>query len=163
MDQPLPTVARLHELFDLRPSGELVRRVSLGNTAAGRVAGAKRSDGYVRLKVDGTHILAHRIAFAMANGEWPVGMIDRINGVRSDNRPSNLRLATRQQNGQNRRLAKNSSTGLKGAQVHGDKFAGRISVDGKRIFLGTFDTPEQAHAAYVAAADRRFGVFARAA
>jgi HNH endonuclease/AP2 domain len=91
--------------------------------------------------------------------------VDHINGVRHDNRPSNLRPATQSENLANTRLRSNNTSGLKGASFH--KQAGRwraaIRIDGRQRHLGLFDTPEEAHAAYVRAARELFGEFARAA
>ena len=40
-------------------------------------------------------------------------------------------------------------------------FVSKIKKDGKAIYLGYYRTPEEAHAAYRAAARRLYGEFAR--
>lgn len=84
--------------------------------------------------------------------------IDHINGDRTDNRKANLRLATKAQNAHNRKQHK----GLKGVQQQRAKYVARIKLD-KNTYLGSFDTADEAHAAYVAAANEHFGAYARAA
>jgi hypothetical protein len=84
--------------------------------------------------------------------------VDHINGNKLDNRRSNLRLATKQQNGVNRGPTKRSKTGFKGVQEHYDgSFVARFA--GK--YLGVFGTPEAAAAAYDAEVATTHGAFAR--
>lgn len=89
--------------------------------------------------------------------------VDHINLNGLDNRRENLRLATPGQNHQNRGAQRNNISGYKGVVWDKDrrKWQSRIAVDGKRYFLGRFDTPELAHAAYCEAAKRYHGEFAR--
>jgi len=79
--------------------------------------------------------------------------------------PWNCKWATREEQGKNkrarraetpasRRLYSTSATGFKGVTRKGDKFAAQIGFRGKRWHIGLFDTPEQAHQAYLAEAAR---------
>jgi hypothetical protein len=84
-------------------------------------------------------------------GQWPADEIDHANGRRADNRFNNLREATHEKNSQSQQ-ARENSTGFPGVSKNGSKFQAQIRVSGKRYHLGTFPTPELAHAAYLAAA-----------
>ena len=122
---------------------------------AGKVAGNLMSCGYLRIFADGRSYMAHRLAWFYITGGWPRADIDHRNGVRTDNRFANLREATRAENLQNQRTAKSTNrTGLLGVQRNRERFMARIQVDGRQIYLGTFDTPEEAHTIYVAAKRR---------
>ena len=129
-----------------------------GRQAAGSVAGsAKGTGGYVRIMVDGTLFLGHRLAMFYMEGRMPKNAVDHMNGVRTDNRYANLRHATTSINNQNRRTAKErNATGYLG--VTQDKRDGRyyasIFVDGVKRGLGGFATAKQAHEAYVEAKRR---------
>jgi hypothetical protein len=105
---------------------------------------------------------AHRLAWRFMTGEWPADQVDHVDSNRGDNRFANLRAATVTQNNRNRRHV---GAGLKGAQWHSrrQKFQSQIRHDGQLIWLGYFDTAEQAHAAYAVAAERLHGEFARIA
>src|SRR5690554_1648894 len=110
-----------------------------------------------------TPMKAHRVAWAIYYGEWPRGHIDHINGVKSDNRISNLRIATISENQWNMPRKPDSHSGYKGvtwSKVR-NMWRSRISVNGKSIWLGYHSTPEQAHAAYCEAAKKYHGEFAR--
>ena len=107
--------------------------------------------------VDRFYTFAHRMAWLYMTGELPTADIDHINGIRNDNRFSNLRNVSRTVNLQNRRNAgaNNKSTRIIGAYPsYANKFTSRIRVHGKDQYLGTFDTAQQAHAAYLSAKRR---------
>ena len=120
--------------------------------------------GYRRGRIFYQSYLAHRVIWAMWHGSWPAADIDHINLDRSDNRISNLRAATRSENNYNTGPKSNNTSGYKGVSLRKDnsKWGAEIQVRGKRQRLGCFDTPEEAHAAYCAAAERLHGEFARA-
>lgn len=85
-------------------------------------------------------------------GEWPIGDIDHINGIRHDNRWSNLRVVSAQVNQQNRRRANaNGRAGLLGVNPYKNKFRAYIKIDGRTKYLGSYETADRAHAEYVAA------------
>lgn len=130
---------------------------------SGKVAGSRNGIGYWLLSIQGRRYAAHRAAWLYMTGDWPTLNIDHINGQRADNRWSNLRQATISQNNMNRRCA--SATGFKGVRFASGrrKWEARLEKDGRCHWLGYFDTPEAAHAAYVEGARRHFGEFARAA
>jgi hypothetical protein len=134
-----------------------------GTKRAGRRAGCLRPDGYRFIATDGGGYYEHRLAWLYVTGEWPAARLDHINGQRDDNRFENLRVASLSENMRNRKTNYTSTTGLKGVQPRkSGRWAARIMVDGgRRIHIGTFDTAEEAHAAYCVAAERHHGEFAR--
>lgn len=107
------------------------------------------------------HYLAHHLAWLFATGEWPLLEIDHKNGVRSDNRLCNLRQATSEQQSYNRRVHRTNKEGLKGVCWHAarKKYIAQINVDRKRKTLGYFTSREEAHEAYMRAADQTYGPF----
>ena len=134
---------------------------SVWNTKhAGGVAGTLEPNGYRRISIACTSYLAHRLAWLHTHGAWPREQIDHINGAGDDNRLMNLREANRSQNMRNASARKSNQFGLKGVSPEGRRFRARIMVERKQIYLGGYDTPEEAHAAYCAAAERHHGEFA---
>jgi hypothetical protein len=91
---------------------------------------------------------------------WP--QVDHVNGDGLDNRRSNLRSATSNQNRMNRRRHSNNTSGYKGVTWHGrsGRWRARIGVAGRKLSLGLHETPEVAARAYDAAALQHFGEFA---
>lgn len=131
---------------------------------AGKLAGSDSPHGYTLVSLPGGGKTgAHRIVWLLAYGEWPSRQIDHINGDRDDNRLTNLRLATPSENRQNQKLHRDSRTGFKGVSLdkRRNKYMARITFGGRQRSLGCFETAELAHAAYVAAARKHFGEFAR--
>ena len=111
-----------------------------------------RLAGYRFVSIINQKVLAHRAAWLYVYGEFPSMHIDHINGDRSDNRISNLRIVSHKQNIENQRKpSKRSTTGFLGVHKHQGKFRASITVNRKRVHIGMFDTPESAHAAYVEA------------
>jgi hypothetical protein len=69
----------------------------------GRVVSSRQSGGYVTVGYLGRGYKAHRLAWILHYGNWPNGEIDHRNGLRFDNRISNLRDVTHQQNQMNQK------------------------------------------------------------
>lgn len=117
----------------------------------GRVAGSRQSVGYWSIAIHNRKQLAHRLVWFYMAGKWPTQHIDHKNGDGRDNRWANLRTVTRAQNLQNMRKAtKANKSGFLGVCAHQGKWLMQIMVDGKRIRKSGFNTPEEAHEAYLA-------------
>lgn len=89
--------------------------------------------------------------------------VDHIDGDGLNNRRLNLRAVTNSQNMQNRSgLSANNTSGFRGVQwdKRDRRWRARIGVEGERIYLGYFDTAEEAARAFDRAALDRFGQFA---
>ena len=88
-------------------------------------------------------------------------VVDHKNGSTLDCRRANLRHATRGQNNSNSRVQKRNKSGLKGVTPRRNAWRAQITVDGRTRSLGTYPTPEEAHAVYAEHAIRHFGEFAK--
>lgn len=75
--------------------------------------------GYANGRILNKQYAAHRVIWLLYTGEWPCSDIDHINGRRSDNRILNLRDVSASENGKNRRMSKNNTSGTQG--VHWNK------------------------------------------
>lgn len=117
--------------------------------------------GYARASngTDG-YVLMHRLVA----GPPDHLEVDHANGDRLDNRRANLRACTRQKNALNRAISSNNTSGFRGVCLvrSTGKWVARIAKGGRRRHLGEFDTPEEASAAYEAAAAETYGDFDRA-
>ncbi len=164
------TLERLKEVLDYDPATGLFRwKVKRCNVEAGQVAGHHKGPRYIRINIDLVSYRAHILAWLYMTGEWPPRFIDHRDTDKANNRWENLRLATKSQNMANMPAPKSNRSGFKGVSryragdSYGKPWQAGISKDGKRMSLGHFATPEEAHAAYAAAAEKFFGEFARAA
>lgn len=155
---------RVRGLLDYDPETGIFRwKVNRRRARRGAVAGClDKVYGYIRVMIDGKSHLAHRLAWI-----YQVGIFDReidhVNLKRDDNRISNLREADRSQNGSNARIRKNNKSGFKGVTKDRASWRAQITHRSKTIKLGSFQTPQEAHAAYCEAAHRLHGEFARVA
>ena len=88
--------------------------------------------------------------------------VDHINGNTMDNRKCNLQLVTEQQNAAKGKLYSANKSGYRGVTWHmaGSKWRTQITVNGRSIHLGIYDTKEEAALAYNEAALKHFGNFA---
>lgn len=160
----LLTYERACELFSYDSStGFLSRKRAIQGARAG-VVGSSRYGAYRSVHVDGRSYMVHRVIWLMVYGVWPSDLIDHINGNPNDNSLSNLRAATHSQNMQNAKRSKNNTSGFKGVSFirKAGRYQATIQVDRRSYNLGHFLNPESAHAAYVSAAKRLHGSFARA-
>lgn len=159
--------ARLRKILRYEPkSGKFIRIKKTGKKGRlGQPVGSLKPHGYVSIQILGIRYYAHHLAWLYMTGEWP-REIDHKNGIRSDNRWTNLRQATRFFNNGNRKKHRGPlPKGVikvvnRGGSV---SYFGRITVRGKQIYLGARATPQEAHDSYVAAAKKYYGQFARAA
>lgn len=123
-----------------------------GKYKAGSIAGTKgrHGGGYIEITILGQLFKAHRLAWLYMTGEFPKSQIDHINRDRADNRWSNLREATLQQNLKNKTCYKSNTTGCPGVTWHKriKKFQARISSDCKRIHLGYYENIHDAESVY---------------
>lgn len=151
----VPGVDRFYELFSYHCDGYLVRKVAKHwNAGVGERAGCVKSDsGYVIVAVDGYSLREHRMIWEMHNGPIPDGIeIDHINGLRSDNRVENLRLANRSEQSQNTFIRLDNPSGVKGVTIRRDgAYVASIAIDGVSHWLGVFQTLEEAAAARISA------------
>lgn len=123
----------------------------VGREAASKLTGPN-GKSHRRVKLDGKHYYTHRVIWLIITGEWPTGEVDHFNGDGLCNAWHNLREATHAGNAQNLRQAHaDSKTGLLGICPDGARFRAQIQVGRKIHYLGTHDTPEAAHSAYVEA------------
>lgn len=127
---------------------------------SGKRAGHIHND-YIRITFQGVRFFEHQVVFLMFNGYLPK-MIDHVNGVTTDNRVENLRVATPSLNGANRKTNYNNKSGYKGVYFNKGvgKWISSIRKDGKLTHLGCFNSPEDAHKAYCDAADKLYGEYA---
>ena len=111
--------------------------------------------GYRRVWIggrSGRSYQAHQLAWLYMAGEFPVLDIDHINGDRLDNRFENLREVSRSINLQNSLVCRSdSAVPYRGVSKNKHRFGARIVVEKVQHWLGTFDTPEEAHQAYLSA------------
>jgi hypothetical protein len=135
---------------------------SLSRTRVGSIARARDSNGYRIIKLKGKRYYQHRLAWLYVYGEWPSALIDHIDCDPSNNRISNLRLATYGQNVSNSKKVI-SASGYRGVYLM--KSTGRwlacVTSNGKRTNLGYHATKEEAFEAYKVAAIKLHGEFAR--
>lgn len=131
---------------------------------AGKKAGSDKGRGYEMVRIDGVAYLSHRIAYAIAHGVDPGGLlIDHRNGRRACNHGANLRAATNAENIQHRtRINTNNKSGVIGVywSKAARKWCARIRVFGKEIYLGLYTDLAEARRVRQRAEQEHFGAFA---
>jgi hypothetical protein len=129
----------------------------------GMEAGTVNHYGYRVISIQEIKYQAHQIAWAHHHGEWlSEGEIDHENRVKGDNRIENLRKATHQENMANRCLSKTvSNTGVVGVHKHRNGKYKASCGSGKKKHIGSFSNLDDAILARQAAAQARWGEFAR--
>jgi hypothetical protein len=149
---PAPiTAERLRYLVKYDPdTGIFTWRASRRRCRVGDVCGCKAKHGYWFVRLDDVLYTGHRLAWLYIHGVWPKNQIDHIDGDRLNNRTSNLREATNAENAQNVRGARSSSkSGVLGVRKENSKWLAEIKLGGVGKRIGLFNTPEEAHEAYL--------------
>lgn len=144
-------LAIVKDRYEYRNGDLLVKWRFNSRVKVGDKAGSYLTDGYRQLRICGKQYREHHIVWLLHNDYLPKEL-DHINCIRDDNRIENLRECTRNENMQNRKIAtKRSKSGVLGVTEVSGRFAACIRRDGVRKHLGTFDTPDEAGMAYIAA------------
>ena len=114
---------------------------------------------YVQLKILGKRVFLHNALMKPKDGQ----VVDHKNGNTLDNRRLNLRTCSLQDNSKNRKTYTSNRLGVRGVSFNKkeQKYIARIQVDKKPIFLGYFDTLEQASEVRQNAEIKYFGKFRR--
>lgn len=123
------------------------------STITGRHIGSKDRHGYLRFCFNGRSVGAHRLAWRIVHGRDPDGEIDHLNGDPSDNRIANLRVADRSGQMQNAKTPSTNTSGYRGVSwcAYKKKWRAQLWKDQKNYKLGWFDSPIEAHQAYLKA------------
>jgi len=148
------TQQRLKEVFSYdEQTGLFTRLLAISRKSKiGAIITTINRHGYIVLRLDNELHYCHRLAWLYMFGTYPISHIDHINGNPSDNRLCNLRDVTQKTNTQNLHNAhKDNKSGFIGVHKDKKRWGARIHINGKNVSLGNFDTPEEAHAAYIEA------------
>ena len=114
-------------------------------------------NGYLHGRIFNKAYYAHRIIFPWMIGRWPEPEVDHRNHHRRDNRWSNLRETTHEQNMRNQSLSETNISGTLGVYRYpSGRYWARINVNGRPLHLGCFASIEEAAVAR-AAANRKYG------
>ena len=104
---------------------------------SGDIAGTVNNRGYVRIKIFGKLHSAHVLALKLL-GFSDFDFVDHIDGDRTNNSIKNLRAVSASENMKNKRISKNSTTGVNGVSLKSNgRYRAYIKVDGSLISLGS--------------------------
>lgn len=144
------TPEQVRDVFEYDPDTGKVRwKINPGGRAyAGAIAGTSDDEGYIVVRYRGRGYKAHRVAWVLAHGEWPRGVIDHVNGCKWDNRIENLRDVDHFINAQNcAQPNRNGRSGLRWVSWFSQyqKWKASFFFRKKHYFVGYFDDPMEAH------------------
>lgn len=145
------TQAQALSIFSYDPETGILVRKSLNRRVESR-----NDRGYVLAKVGPKSYKAHRVIWLMMTGEWPE-QVDHIDQVKDNNCWANLRNVDNSLNNHNKPAMENS-TGFPGVKrTPAGRFVSHFVFQKERHYCGTFDSPEEAHAAYLVAREKCLG------
>ncbi len=134
---------RLKKLYNYEPKTGIFTKKKTRKVAS------SMHNGYIRITIDYKDYYAHRLAFLYMNGIFPESIVDHKNHIKSDNRWSNLRIVSHQENCKNFPMNKNNSSGENGVYWHArdNRWIAFIYIDGKKKHIGCFKNREDAASA----------------
>ena len=126
------------------------------NTRKGNAARkiSKQGYGVIKVSLNGKALSkrTHHLVWLFEYGEWPTSCMDHIDGVKTNNHYTNLRLVTSRENTQAHRLSVKSSSPYHGVDWNksSNRFQARIrcGTPSKQKFLGYFTCEVEAARAY---------------
>ena len=140
------------------PENGLVRRTkkTSHNCKMGWTRGNMLLSGYFALSLFRKQFLVHRLVWAIHYGCFPSGNIDHENQIRTDNRISNLRDVSCLDNNRNQRMLNTNTSGVTGVYWNSAnrKYVSQISILNRVIYLGSFESIEDASIARKAAEEK---------
>ena len=144
------TLEFLRARFDYDPCTGIFTR----QYASGRPTGRVTKQGYIHISIGHKDYFAHRLAWFYTHGEWPEGIVDHIDRDKKNNAINNLRIVSKSQNAVNSKMLSTNTSGFKGVHKASgcNKWVAQIRTPETRIYLGLFDTPQEASEAYMKAA-----------
>lgn len=151
-NRPLPSIEELRSTFTYNPqTGELFRQHKPGQTKfntryCSAPTGTVMNLGYLFVSTKSQMLLAHRVAWALYYGRWPKMELDHIDRDRLNNKIDNLREVTRLENMQN--ISRPYAQGVTFKKNDKSPWKAQIRVDGKKRWIGSFNTEAEAAAAY---------------
>jgi hypothetical protein len=142
----------LYDRFDY-VDGQLFYKKSIGAMKKGLPVGTPDKDGYLKTLINKRSHRLHRLIYMMHHGFVPL-IVDHIDNNKLNNKIENLRAVNWSESNLNRGKHQRNTSGYKGVTFvkTENKFSSRIAINGKRYFLGYFDTAKEAHNAYCRAA-----------
>jgi len=162
--KPLPDLNYLKECFELDPSSpsylkwnenrpehhfknNTSYKIWKGNCVGEKITNFSHGRYYtVYLRIPRQILLVHRVVYAIHNNttDFLDKVIDHIDGDCLNNNPENLRACSQGDNQLNSKLARNSRTGYKNIQLINNKYCVCFEKNRKKIYLGTFNSLEEA-------------------
>lgn len=140
VNESLHSIEALKKSFHYDHKTGGIFRITKSGRIKDKPIGITKCHGYVVLGYGKRNYQGHRVAWAFVYGKWPDGVIDHINGDKADNRISNLRDVTQNENLKNRR---NKGVGVSWEKNIG-KWRASITRNGKTNTLGFYETKDEA-------------------
>ena len=131
-----------------RDTGDFRWKSPRRGVVEGSLAGCLDSRGYRLIKINGKTYFAHRLAILYVSGEWPLYTVDHIDRDPSNNRYDNLRVCSASDNMFNRSPRRKYRGVYFMPNCKTKPFMAQANLNGKKTFIGYFETAEGAAAAF---------------